>query len=563
MIDSCNRLYKLLFHPKRIILILTVIILSSLFDVLGLYLIPKFIKILSGESEDISVYFINFNDHLILKFSLLLVAIYIVKLFLNLFSVLLISKYCMIQQVLMSEDLLRKISNKDYLNFILKTESEYIYLINKLTYQFAQGPLKLALSTLSNILIGVVIFTYLLYINLYVFLFFISFLMMGGYIYLLRNRSKSYSNGVDLNIAGAKVINYTKDLIINFKEIKIISASNYFIKRIKSEELNYGKNYSSAIMVSTAPKQLFEFIFLLCLIFSGILLSYTEKPENIVPVLSIFVLAIIRLLPIISSMLIFFMEISFHKDSIDKLYDYFQAVIDDINTKVFERQIFQDSISSIALKNLIFSYQGKKNIINDLSVELKRGEITAFVGASGNGKSTLLYILSGLIYPNSGQIIINGSFKLSSMSQISDRITYIGQEVNLLQDTVIRNIAFGVNDEHIDYDRVNLAIEKANLKNVISGLHKKLNAVVGVDYQPSGGEKQRFGIARAFYNDSEILILDEFTSSLDERNESEIFDELLRFSESKIIITVAHRKSAIERCHTVFEVRNGSVDKLK
>ena len=214
-------------------------------------------------------------------------------------------------------------------------------------------------------------------------------------------------------------------------------------------------------------------------------------------------------------------------------------------------------IKNISLSNVDFSYDQNKTILKNISLELKKGKITGIVGKTGSGKSTLVDIITGLLHSTEGSLKLNG--KIINDFSIGP-VSYITQESILVDDTIINNICFGVKEQKINKKKYDEAVKISQLEEFIDQLKNKENTFVGDrGIRISGGQKQRIGIARAIYNDSEILILDEATSALDYETEKKILDEIGKLKNNKIIIMITHRLSALNLCDEVVLLDNGKI----
>jgi len=187
---------------------------------------------------------------------------------------------------------------------------------------------------------------------------------------------------------------------------------------------------------------------------------------------------------------------------------------------------------------------------------VNKGEMIGVIGKSGSGKTTLINIILGLLHPKSGAISIDGS----NQSKETTSISYVPQDIFLLDDTLRRNIAFGEEEEEINNDKVIKCIEEAKLTKLINKNDKGIDMIVGErGTKLSGGERQRLGIARALYKDPAILVLDEATSSLDYETENEIVNSIANIKGKQTIIIVAHRLSTVQICNRVLLMENGKI----
>jgi ATP-binding cassette, subfamily B, bacterial PglK len=219
--------------------------------------------------------------------------------------------------------------------------------------------------------------------------------------------------------------------------------------------------------------------------------------------------------------------------------------------------------NDIQIHHISYSYAGSSShSINNLSLSLQRGESIAFIGKSGAGKTTLVDIILGLLIPQQGDIQIDGKSIYENLRGWQNLLGYIPQSIFLMDDTIARNIAYGVPDSQIDNTQLSKVIKAAQLDNLISQLPDGIHTKIGErGIRLSGGQRQRIGIARALYHDREILVLDEATSALDNETESEVSEAIQALSGKKTLIIIAHRLSTIRYCDKVYMLKEGQIVK--
>ena len=218
--------------------------------------------------------------------------------------------------------------------------------------------------------------------------------------------------------------------------------------------------------------------------------------------------------------------------------------------------------NAITVERVSFTYPDSgEAVLKDVSLEIKKGTSVAIVGPSGSGKTTLVDLLLGLFEPETGRIVVDGADIGENLSAWRGMVGYVPQNVYLCDDSVRRNIAFGVPDDEIDGDRMRSVLAAAQLDSVVEGMPEGLDTKIGErGIRLSGGERQRLGIARALYRGPAVLVLDEATSSLDYGTENEVTRALEGLKGSVTIIVVAHRLSAVKGCHEIYSLRSGVLE---
>ena len=213
-----------------------------------------------------------------------------------------------------------------------------------------------------------------------------------------------------------------------------------------------------------------------------------------------------------------------------------------------------DFKKNIRLKNVDFSFSGKKLLLKDVNFEIKKNTILGIYGSTGSGKSTIVNLILGFYRPNKGNILIDDrELKNDDILKWQENLSYVPQKVYLIDDTILSNITFEDDENKINFELLNKSIELAELKDFINMQKSGINHVIGEDAEKiSGGQKQRIGIARAIYKNSNTLVLDESLNSLDNITKEKILGKLK--SIKKTIIMISHEKSDLEICDEIFEI---------
>jgi ABC-type multidrug transport system fused ATPase/permease subunit len=215
----------------------------------------------------------------------------------------------------------------------------------------------------------------------------------------------------------------------------------------------------------------------------------------------------------------------------------------------------------VDLKNISYRYSGTSEpALKDISFSIEKGQSIALIGKSGAGKTTLVDVILGLLEPDSGDITVDSVSIYDKLRSWQNLVGYIPQSISLLDESVERNIAFGVPDHLIDSDRLNKVIKAAQLEELIEQLPDGIKTSVGErGVRLSGGQRQRIGIARALYFEREILVLDEATSALDNETESLVTEAIRALSGTKTMIIIAHRLTTVEHCDRIYLLEKGRI----
>ena len=340
------------------------------------------------------------------------------------------------------------------------------------------------------------------------------------------------------------------------KAISVFDINNIKVANISIE--TYFRNAS--------PKPLIELFTIIVITIFLIILNNQDISLNfMLPTLGVFLTAAYRLIPSFSTILSSLQGYHYSIQAINNLSKDFEK-FKKIDLKDGPKIIFQNQIS---LNNLSFSYQesstSEKNLILDkVNLTIKKGSKIGIIGESGSGKSTFIDILMGLLTNYKGEILIDGKNVRRSFSGWQKNIGCVPQDVFILDDTLKKNIAFGLDEETINNDKIYQTLELAGLKGFVDNLPLKIETIIGEKGDRiSGGQKQRVGIARALYLDPDILILDEPTSALDETTEEKIVKEIFEKNKSKTVIFVSHNQNNLNYCETIYKVDNKKLKKIK
>jgi ABC-type multidrug transport system fused ATPase/permease subunit len=355
-----------------------------------------------------------------------------------------------------------------------------------------------------------------------------------------------------------KIIDYNLNLVNGIKEILVygkvktlIDQFDYSLKSLRDIDIKHN-------LVSTYPKILLEQIVILIFILIILILNYFNTPnDEIIILLSFYLVASYRLVPSINKIFVSYQSIKFGKPSIPKIMEYYNLSTDTFieNEKITNPLIFEKNLE---LKNLSFSYKKNINIIENLNFKINKNEIIGIIGESGTGKSTIVNLLVSLLKPEKGKIILDKKVIENpiELRRYQNLFSISTQDPYLVAGTIKDNIIFGSKDNFSE-KKIFEAINFAKLDKMIKGLTFGLDTFIGSTIkQLSSGQKQRISIARTFYSNREILIFDEATNALDEKNEQSIFENLKNLKKIKTIIIISHNKENLKICDKVFEFKD-------
>jgi len=302
--------------------------------------------------------------------------------------------------------------------------------------------------------------------------------------------------------------------------------------------------------------------------------------QTIIPTLSMFAVAAFRIIPAMGRIFNAATQIRYHSYSLDAVCKD-MTLLDEIvpssekepssaaDKKAFESETFYTPFSgkalrfdkTIELKDVYYQYpNAKKSVLNGISLIIPKQYSVGLVGPSGAGKTTIIDVIVGLLMPAQGEVLIDGKGIKDNLANWQRMIGYIPQNIYLSDDTIRRNVAFGLTNEEIDEEQVWSALASAQLEKFVKSLPEGLDTFIGErGIRLSGGQRQRIGIARALYHNPEVLIMDEGTASLDNETEWEIMQAVRNLCGTKTIIIVAHRLGTVKSCDRLYFIRDGEV----
>lgn len=357
--------------------------------------------------------------------------------------------------------------------------------------------------------------------------------------------------------------------VMGIKEIKVANKESYFI----NEYCKCGAGYVSAVqrynLYNATPRLLIETVAIAGMILYMILrVSSGTRVTEIMPQLITLSVAAMRMIPSAN-------RINNYLTSIAYFEPFFMGVTDNLQEEIRDENVNYDESAyrtrkqveklpvtkEILLKDITYRYPNSETLIFDhADMPIPVGKSVGIVGTSGAGKTTIVDILLGLLQLQTGEILADGTEVRKQYASWLKNVGYIPQSIFMLDTTIRKNVAFGLPEEEIDDEKVWQALREAQLDEFVKGLPEGLNTSIGErGIRISGGQRQRIGIARALFEDPEVLILDEATSALDNETEAAIMDSINRFHGRKTLIIIAHRLQTIEKCDIVYRVEQGKV----
>ena len=425
--------------------------------------------------------------------------------------------------------------------------------VNVVSLTFVVGVLRPLASIASEIILFVLLFVALACYNAPAAILVVVIFMPAAWLYvrMVRNRLNNYGDAEN-KAQRAKMRNVI-DTYRGYSDIEVCNAFPSMLRRFDEAMNEVVDIRLKNATLSTLP-QMFTEIGLALGLATMVLLNLGLESGNMKILFGIFAVAALRLMPSVRNVMSAWASLRYNRYTVEVIRD---AHIDDIDPAIddsSERITFE---REIRVENVAFRYEdGEQPIIENLSFSVGKGERIGIRGRSGTGKTTLFNLMLGFYTPTMGQIKIDDELlSATNRRHWLNIVGYVSQNVFLTDGTLIENIAFGIAPERIDRERLDRAIEMANLREFIDSLPLGVDTPVGeCGNRLSGGQRQRIGIARALYKEAEVLFFDEATSSLDNDTEQSIntaIEQLSKHNQELTIIVIAHRESSLDYCDRI------------
>ncbi|MGC9502636.1 ABC transporter ATP-binding protein [Baaleninema sp.] len=588
MLGYLKKFFYVLPAPKkRLFLIVALFIFVSTLEVFGIGLIGPFLS-LTNNPETIHTNAItkfiyntlNLQSEMVFValLGLLISVVFIVKSWITWHVKRYVFVFSFHQRGELCKKLIDAYLNAPYTFHLSKSSSYIIQSIIDDTRSFSNSVLMTLLNSTANLIVIVSLSILLCATNLLAVVVILTlFLPLIFILHNYRDRVKEWGKRLSKsNEATIRTINHG---IGGIKETKVIGCASYFEDALSQRVREYEESASSLLSIKLIPRIVVEAMLVIVVVgFTSIYLLLGNDIDNLTGVLGIFALASIRLMPAITNLVNSTQTLRSSSYALNKVYNdireletkrnseempagYLVATANDNGNASPSRTLsFQ---KEICLDELVYRYPAaEENALTGVSLTLAKGESIALIGKSGAGKTTLVDTILGLLLPQSGDIRVDGISIYRDLRAWQNLIGYIPQSIFLTEDTIERNIAFGVNDEEIDAERLDKAIHAAQLGELMQDLPQGIKTQVGErGVRLSGGQRQRIGIARALYHERDILVLDEATSALDNETEHLVNQSIQALSGEKTLIIIAHRLTTVEHCDRIYLMEKGRVVK--
>ena len=551
------------FYKKRLYFLFFIMLLSIFFDVLSIGSIFPLLGFIVTENDNylnifefskLDTFLVEQNNLYITAITIIFILFFLKNLFL-LFFTKINSNFLAYLTIYHQEKILFNILRKKYEFFVKKNSAYFLREFNSeiklITLGFMQPILDISLNVLT--LFGFLILLSFVDLNLTIISVIFGSIFFLTFIFSLKKKFKFLGN--QRRVQNLKIINYIKQLFEGIRELKIYKKENAFISDLKKSWYRLANMSVKKNVLSVLPRIVFEIL----LVGSILAVFYNiENPQNLIPKLSIFVLIMFRIIPNVNMLIRSVQKINYSEAALSNLVSYFAKEV----TKDEKKINFKNKIE---LKDIFFSYENKKNIFKDLNISIPKNSCIGIKGSNGSGKSTFVDIISGLLKPTSGKILIDeiNYESLDNTNWIS-KFGYVQQKLFFFEETLEFNITLEKNKKNINYDKLSNIIKQIKLDEFLDQRKLTLKDTLSESaINISGGQAQRIGIARALYNSDDFLIFDEAFNNLDKHSINNLTEIIDGLKNNYTILIISHIDEPLELCDQIFVLENSQIKKIK
>lgn len=570
-----NKLRKLFSRSEKwkIIILFLMMMVAAVLEVVGIGMVPAFVAIVANPQrvlafERLAGVFnalgIATSRDLLIYGGTALIGIFLIKNTYLLIFRYYEARFIYNRRYIFSHRLMTAYMQAPYTFYLQRNSSELLRNttgeVNIMINSVLSPTMKIAKEVIMGL--SVVVFLFLVEPIITLFVTIVMGGLSGLFLIMTQKRMKYY--GQEAQRYRREMIKAARQGFGGIKDARVLNREKEFVDVFRRMAFDSSRLQQKKTFISMIPRPVIETIAVGGIMLIALVMVMQGRPiANIVPVLAMFGVAIIRLMPAIQQITNLVTELRFHLPSVNPIYDDLQEL------KPYIREFRADRrkkaklplADTIEFCDLHYRYpNSEEQALNGVSLVIGKGQAVAFVGPSGAGKTTIADVLLGLLEPQQGQILVDGNDIFKSISAWQHNIGYIPQFIYLADESLRRNIAFGLSDRLIDEDKLQQAVRQAQLQQLVDRLPDGINTVIGErGTRLSGGQRQRVGIARALYHDPQVLVMDEATSALDNITEQHIVDAINVLKGQRTVIMIAHRLTTVMSCDVLFFMEEGRI----
>lgn len=578
MVNIIKELFGVMNKRQRIksCQIIVLQIIGSILELLGVTMILPFISAIINPNElwnmpvigrVLELFAINNLENIILVMGILLICVYCIK---NIFLIAIshvVCKFSTETQKDICMELMRSYMSREYTFFTRINSMELIRGVSS-DANSVMAAISMSFKLFADVLTIGIIIIYLLFMDILFAITMFLLVVLCVYVFICVFKKKIRNAGEEHVKYNSESLKYANQAFNGIKEVIVKQKNDYFVDKYEYVRNGLAKAVYKHDFLERIPTYLFEMVCvsgLIGIIYIKMLLG--ENLDEFIPMLAVFAVSAFRILPLTSKVSTSINSLFYYKTALDITYknikekrmaEHKDLMLGEKDEKLsFEREII--------VKDVCWKYpENDSYILEKINLRIKKGDSVAFIGPSGAGKTTLSDIILGLFKPQEGDVLVDGKSIYQSLCSWANFVQYVPQSVYLIDDTIRCNVAFGIDEKDINDESVWEALRLAQLEEYVKALPQGLDTIVGErGIRLSGGQRQRIAIARALYDEPEIIVFDEATSALDNETEMAIMQAIDKLKGIKTLIIVAHRLSTIKNCDYVYEVDKKTIKETR
>ncbi len=585
MIQLTKKLFSLL--PKedgwKLLVLLLFMGVAAILELIGIGLLPLFVAIIANPEyvlespylQDILIYLSIDDFEGLLYYGVVLIAItYVTKNLFIIFYRYIEAKYLWNRYKLISSKLFQEYMSAPYTYHLNKNSAIIIRNVTEEGRLLVNNVLSSILKLTMNFILATCIIVILMLADFLTSLVIFVFIGGAGGFLALTSRNRLTLYGKRSNKARGEMIQNINEGIGGIKDIRVLKRESWFVSRYLNQLREYTSLQTKFNVVLYSNQPIMEtFAVLGMLIIAILLYQQGTEMEVMITIMTLFGAALVRMLPAIREIVRDINNLSYYGYSVYPIYDDFKTLKEHAGPEKestseqyskFKNTGQKESIrlqEKIEFQNVTYRYPNSdRDVLRNANFTLLKGTLTGITGETGVGKTTLVDLLLGLLKPVEGKILFDGVELDTYLKNREAPIGYIPQFIHLSDDTLERNIAYGLPTHQIDERLLNRAIDDAQLRKLVNELPDGLQTMIGEKgIRFSGGQRQRIGIARALYLNPDLLIMDEATSSLDKETESEIMRSFQKLRGDMTLLMITHHLSSLRLSDSVISIENGKI----
>lgn len=566
------------FEPKikkKFYIVIFLVFISAILEVFSIGLILPLISSLLMEKENYKVFpfineiFENLPDGInyVIFFTIIIFIVFIIK---NIFlSLVLIYQHNFIYEDIhnkMSNNLLSNYLKLDYLKILSSNSSYFLRNIIENTSTFSHAVVTNIITFATEIFLILIFFIFLLVVEFQSTMVTATLILFFTFLYVVFFSRKLSILGKIKNEKSAQRIKDLRHIFDGIKVLKIYRLEDFFKKKFIDNSSVTILNAKLERIFSGLSRFFLEILALLSVsLMIVIMLHYKYSGYQILTVLGIYTASAFKIIPSVNRLIIAINTLKFNSNLTNSLLKDYKKSSLSIEKNFNDLKCEREEFNSLNFKNLNFAYEENQFVFKNLNFQLKKNDFVSIIGESGSGKSTLIDLISGLLIPSAGEVFINNNKKNFHEYNLINNIAYVPQNIYLFDDTIASNIAFekmeNIQNDKYKQDKIYQICKSLELDSLINfekdGIFKKVGEM-GASI--SGGQRQRIGIARALYKDSDLLIFDESTNSLDKKTENEILSLIIKLKNQKTIVFITHDNNISKLFDKKYKISNKSIE---